>query len=424
MSTAPTSRRHTRATDEGHRVTAFEVFFDLVFVFAFTRITAFMAADLTPLALVRGITLLALTWWSWSAYTWLGNHVRADVGPAVASGVATMAAIFVVALVLPDAWHNVSGGLNEPLILALAYTAVRALYVSTYLHAASGDRPLRRQLLIASIPILTGCIPVIAGALLSGLLQVVLWIATLVIDFAGGRVVSSLGGYRVRSPSHFAERHRLVVILALGESVAAVGTGILGGPVDLQILTVALLGFTLTLCLWLLYFRHIVPTAERRLSDLDGPARAWLARDTGTFLHFPIIAGIISVALGVEETLVEVSTSSIDHGNGPLPWLGLIALFGGTAMYLAALAAIRWRTARAASAVQLAWVAIPLVLLALAHSIPALGALGLITAVLALAVPKWVPAVRAAHLQRRRQTDPAVNIASSAALVADEGVES
>jgi low temperature requirement protein LtrA len=368
-----------QATGEDHQVTPFEVFFDLVFVFAFTRITAFMAADLTALAMVRGLILLALMWWAWSAFTWLGNQVRADVGPALVAGIAAMAAIFVVALVLPDAWHDAPGGLNEPLVLALAYLAVRALYLSTYLRAASDDRQLRRQLLVAGIPILAACVPFVAGALIGGSVQLVLWAATFVIDFAGGRLSSSLGGYRVHSPGHFAERHRLVVIIALGESVAAVGTGVVGAPVTAQILAVALLGFALTLCLWLLYFRRVAPAAEARLGDLDGRSRAWLARDTGTFLHFPLIAGIIFVALGVEQVL--------DQGDRPLPWLALTALYGGTALYLAALAAIGWRSGHRTSPARLAWVAVPLVLALPAHAIPALGALGLLTAVLTLAVP-------------------------------------
>jgi low temperature requirement protein LtrA len=371
----PSTRRlRMEPTDEGHRVTAFEVFFDLVFVFAFTRITASMAAELTPLALVRGLILLALMWWAWSAYTWLGNQARADAGPALVAGVAAMGAIVVVALVLPDAWHDAPGGLHEPLLLAVAYTAVRLLYVWTYRRAASGDRLLRRQLLRTSIPILVGCVPLLAGALIGGRIQVVLWAATFVIDFAGGRVLSSLGGYRVHSPGHFAERHRLVVIIALGESLAAVGTGIVGAPVSLRALTVALLGFALTVCLWLLYYRYIAPTAEQRLGDLDGPSRAWLARDTGTFLHFPLIAAIIYVALGVEQVLAD--------GDRPLSWLALIALYGGAAVYLAALAAIRWRSGGATSAARRAGVAAPLVLLPIAHAIPAPAALAVLTALL------------------------------------------
>ena len=395
-------RGQLQAPDEDHRVTGFEVFFDLVFVFAFTRITSFMSADLTPLALVRGLVLLVLMWWAWSAYTWLGNHVRADVGPILATGVAAMAAILIVALLLPDAWHNAPGGVHEPLTLALAYTAVRVLYVATYLYAATGDQQLRRQLLFNSVPSMLGCVLLIVGALIGGGTQLVLWAATFVIDFAGGRALSSLGGYRVPSPAYFAERHRLVVIIALGESVAAVGAGNADAPVSVAILAVALLGFALTVCLWLLYFRHVVPTAEERLGELNGPRRAWLARDTGTFLHFPLIAGIIYIALGVEQVLTLVAKSRVHGGDRPLTWLGLTALYGGATVYLAALAAICWRSAGASYGARYATVAVPLVLLPVAHLIPALVALGLITAVL-IGLASSVPDRVARMLSARRE---------------------
>jgi low temperature requirement protein LtrA len=380
-----------QATDEGHRVTAFEVFFDLVFVFAFTRIISFMAADLTPLALVRGLILLVLMWWAWSAYTWLGNQARADVGPALAAGVAAMAATFVVALVLPDAWHDVPGGLDEPLILALAYTVVRVLYLATYLHAAAGDRRLRRQLLLNSIASTAGWAAFIAGALIGGGTQVVLWAATFVIDFAAGRFFSTYGGYRVRSPAYFAERHRLVVIIALGESLAVVGTGFIAAPVSLATLTVALLGFVLTVLLWLLYFRPVAPGAETRLTQLQGAPRAWLARDIGTLLHFPLITGVIYIALGVDQVLKHASSSDAHDNGRPLGWLALIALYGGVAVYLAALAAIYWQTIAGARPVaQCVGAAVPLMLLPAARAIPAPAALGLITVALAgLALYPW-----------------------------------
>ena len=380
-----------QATDEAHRVTAFEVFFDLVFVFAFTRIISFMAADLTPLALVRGLILLVLMWWAWSAYTWLGNQIRADVGLALAAGVAAMAATFVVALVLPDAWHDAPGGLNEPLILALAYTVVRVLYLATYLYAAAGDRRLRRQLLLNSVASTAGWVAFIAGALIGGGTQVLLWAATFVIDFAAGRFLSTYGGYRVRSPGYFAERHRLVVIIALGESLAVVGTGFIGAPVSLAVLTVALLGFVLTVLLWLLYFRSVAPSAEQRLSQLRGAQRAWLARDIGTLLHFPLITGVIYIALGAEQVLKHASPSSGHDKDRLLAWLALIALYGGVAVYLAALAAIHRRTiAGARSIAQRVSAAVPLVLLPAARRIPALAALGLITVALAgLALYPW-----------------------------------
>jgi low temperature requirement protein LtrA len=367
-------------TGNTHRVTPFEIFFDLVFVFAFTRIMTFMARDPTPLALLQGLILLMLTWWAWSAYTWLGNQTRADKGLAMAGGTVAMAAVFVVGLLIPEAWGDIPGGFNGPLILALAYILVRVLYMSTYLYAAAGDRILRHQLTTGNISTVIALIPFIVGAVVGGRAQLWLWAVTLVIDFGGGAIVSRYGGFRVRSPGYFAERHGLVVIIALGESLAAVAAGVGGVPVTAAILGAALLGFAVTVCLWLLYFRAAAPSAERRLMQLQGKERAWLARDVGTLLHFPLIAGIIYIALGIEQVLVHVSRPDTGRALG---WVPLTALYGGAAVYLAGRTAIMRRSSARISWVRPAAVAIPLVLVPVAHALSAFAALALITVVLA-----------------------------------------
>ncbi len=370
-----------------HRVTAFEIFFDLVFVFAFTRIISFMIHNLTPLTLLQGLLLLVLMWWAWSAYCWLGNQVRADAGWALAGGITSMAAIFVVGVLIPEAFHDSPGGLNAPLTLAIAYSIVRVLFLATYLYASSGDRELRNALIRLNILTIISWVPFIGGALIGGYLQVVLWTAAFVIDFAGGAASSSHGGWRVRTPGYFAERHGLVVIIALGESLAAVGAGVGAVAVSGPILTAALLGLALTVCLWLLYFRAVGPVAERRLVELQGTPRARLARDAYMFLHFPLIAGVIYIAVGIEEVLVRVSgTAAHDtaaHDTAaPLGWIALTALYGGIAIYLAGRTAIRQRAAHTRSTVQLIAVSVPLLLLPVARVIPAMAALGLITAAL------------------------------------------
>jgi low temperature requirement protein LtrA len=367
-------------TDEGHRVTAFEVFFDLAFVFAFTRIIAFMAADVTPLVLLQGLILLVLMWWAWSAYTWLGNQTRADVGPALVAGIGAMAAIFVVGLLLPDAWNH-DAGLPEPLVLAAAYVVVRVLYLTTYWYAAAPDPGLRRQLRGTAIPAVVSLVPILVGALTGGTIQIVLWAGAFVIDFLGGRILSSYGGYRVRSPGYFAERHRLVTIIALGESLFAVGPSAVNTHVTVTLLGAALLGFIVTLCLWLLYARQVAPVVERRLSELDGSARAWLARDVGTFLHLLLIAGIIYVALGLEQVLDRIAEGSSE--GEALGWPVVIALYGGAGLYLIGLAAVRRRCDEAGGRGWLAAAILPWAALPAARTIPPLAALALVTAVLA-----------------------------------------
>ncbi len=379
------SHRPAPVTGEGHRVTAFEIFFDLVFVFAFTRIISFMIHDLTPLTLLQGLLLLVLMWWAWSAYAWLGNQVRADEGWPLAGGVVAMAAIFVVAILIPEAFHDSPGGINAPLTLAIAYSIVRVLYLATYMYASSGDRELRNALTRLNILTIISWVPFIAGALIGGYPQVVLWTATFIIDFGGGAASTSHGGWRLRTTGYFAERHGLVVIIALGESLAAVGAGVGAVAVSGPILMAALLGLGLAVCLWLLYFRSVGPIAERRLAETQGTARARVARDAFTFLHFALIAGVIYIAVGIEEVLAQVSDA---HGiaahdpNEPLGWIAIIALYGGVATYLTGRAAIVWRTTMRWSTVQLTAVGVILLLTPLARAIPALAALGLITAAL------------------------------------------
>src|SRR5262249_47937503 len=157
------------------------------------------------------------------------------------------------------------GGIRAPLILAIAYSVVRALYIVTYQYAAGDDRELRGQLIRSAIPSVVAIVPFIIGALVGGLTQIVLGAAAFAIDFGGGRLISSYGGYRIHSPGYFAERHGLVVIIALGESIAAVGAGVGAVSIDAAILTGATLGFALTVALWLLYFRGIAPVIQRGL---------------------------------------------------------------------------------------------------------------------------------------------------------------
>jgi low temperature requirement protein LtrA len=137
-----------RSTSEDHRVTTFELFFDLVYVFAATQVTGYMAHEHTALGVLQGLLLLALLWWTWSAYAWLGNQARADEGLLWAGMAVAMAAIFVVALTIPEAWQDAPGGLNGPLVLVGAYLIVRCVHLSLYAVAATGDRELRRQLAI------------------------------------------------------------------------------------------------------------------------------------------------------------------------------------------------------------------------------------------------------------------------------------
>jgi len=316
------------ATHEGHGVTTFELFFDLVYVFAVTQVTAYMAHAHSGVGVVQGFVLLGLLWWTWSAYAWLGNQARADEGLTRIAMAVAMAAIFVVALTIPEAWDDAPGGLNGPIVLVCAYTFVRIVHLAVYAVAAAEDRELRRQLVVTVVPMLSGAALLLIGALLGGNAQTALFATGLAVDWAGTYVTSREGNWRIHSPRHWSERHGLIVILAIGESLVAIGAGASELPVSASLLAGALLGIALSLFLWWLYFDVVSLAAEHALSELGDRARARLAVEAYSYLHFPLIAGIVLTALGVEEALAHV-------GDGKaLGWFAAAALHAGLVLYL------------------------------------------------------------------------------------------
>lgn len=368
------------ATHEGHGVTTFELFFDLVYVFAFTQVTGYMAHAHSGVGVLQGFVLLGLLWWTWSAYAWLGNQARADEGLTRIAMAVAMAAIFVVALTIPEAWHDAPGGLDGPIVLVLAYAFVRVVHLAVYAVAAAEDRELRRQLAVTLVPMLSGAGLLLAGAVLGGKAQTALFAAGLAVDWAGTYVTSREGNWRIHSPRHWSERHGLIVILAIGESLVAIGAGAAELPVSASLLAGALLGIALSLFLWWLYFDVVSLAAEHALSELAGRARAVLAVEAYSYLHFPLIAGIVLAALGVEEVLAHV---------GERDGLGLFAaaaLHGGVALYLVGHVAFKRRLHGAVSAPRLLTGVAVAATAPLSALLPPLLGLALVVAILAVLV--------------------------------------
>jgi low temperature requirement protein LtrA len=376
----PRLRARVLPSDAGHGVTTLELFFDLVFVFAITQVTAFMADDLGWRGILRGLVLMALLWWAWCSYAWLGNQAHADEGVVRAAVLFAMAALFVVALAIPEAWGDEAGGLSAPLVLAAALSAVRLLHLGVYAVAAAEDAGLRRQLLRTAVPVVAAAILLVVGAVLGGVLQTVLWATALVVDYGGIYLAGS--DWRLPSPRHFAERHGLIVIIALGESIIAVGVGIGDFPVTVPIVVAALLGLAVSLALWWAYFDVVAPVAERVLSSKEGEERVRLARDSYTYLHFPMIVGIIYLALGLKKVAQYVADTEEHSLLDPLKGTALWALYGGVALYLVAHLAFRLRNVgsinrpRAVAAAVLALAPLG------AQFLPALAALGLLALLL------------------------------------------
>jgi low temperature requirement protein LtrA len=335
-------RRTFIPTEEHDTVTTLELFFDLVFVFAITQVTAFMADHLGWQGAARGLVVLALLWWAWCSYAWLGNQARADEGVVRAAMIVAMGALFVVALSLPEAWDDEGGALSAPLVLACALSMVRIGHLVVYAVAAGDDRELRRQLARSSVPVGIAAVLLVSGAVAGGPTQTLLWALALVIDYTG-IYLAGVDGWRVPAPGHFAERHGLIVIIALGESLIAVGVGMSGFPLTGPAVMVALLGLTVAVALWWSYFDVVAPVAERRLEALRDPERARLARDSYTYLHFPMVAGIIFSAVGLKKVAEYVADTEHHSLADAIPTAALWPLFGGAAVYLLAHLGFRYR---------------------------------------------------------------------------------
>jgi low temperature requirement protein LtrA len=335
-----------------------------VFVFALTQVTALMSDDPTWQGLGRGMLVLAALWWAWGAYAWLTNEIDADADLPRLAMFGAMAAMLIAALAVPTSFGD------DGVIFACAYFGVRAMHIVLFAqatpHLAVHDAAVR----LARTAIPAPALLILAG-FLDGSAQAALWVVALTIDYAGP-LVFGVSGFRV-SPSHFTERFALIVIIALGESIVAVGVGAAGLPLDLGLLTAAALGVAIACALWWAYFDWMAIHAERLFREAQGDERARLARDAYSYLHLPMVAGIVLMALGVKKTLGDV--------NEPLETVPTVALLGGIALYLLAHVAFRLRLQSGLGRGRLTAAAIAVALIPLAAGVDALGAVAIGAAV-------------------------------------------
>lgn len=369
------------ATEGGHRVTPAELFFDLVFVYAITQVTALMAAAPGPLRLLGGMVVLALLWWCWCSFAWLGNVVRADTGAMFGVLVAVMAVVLAVSLTVPQVYADAPGGLSAPLVFVLCYGAVRILHLITYWISDPADQALhatiRRTALLSVAP---PFVLLLIGSAFTGLTEILIWLGAVLIDYLGVYVTGS-SGWRVASPGHFAERHGLIVIIALGESIVAIGVGVSGYPITAPVLAASTAGVLVVAGLWRLYFRRLAEPAEHHLAALSGDDRTRLARDVYTFLHLPLVAGVVITALGMKKALQQVADTDKYGLSEPLHGVVAWALTGGVGVFLLASAAILLRTSGARPVALLAGGVALLCAGPVVALVPALAALAVLAAV-------------------------------------------
>src|SRR4051794_27857732 len=314
-----------RASDQ---VTPLELFFDLVFVLALTQCTALMAAEPHWYGLAKGLLVLGVLWWAWGGYSWLTSVIDPEEGPVRLLMFAAMGAFLICSLCIPEAFEGLA------LTFALFYAAVRAGQIGLFWIASVDEPELRRSIITGLLgTTLLGVSLLIVAAATDGVLQGALWATALLIDMAGPQLFGS-EGWKL-APEHFAERHGLIVIIALGESIVAIGVGA-EFKVNPGTVIAALAGITLAATLWWAYFDVVARVAVRRLVNASpGREQNEMARDSYSYIHFLMVAGIVMVAFGLKKTL--------GHVDDPLDTVPAFALLGGVAFYLLAHVAFRYR---------------------------------------------------------------------------------
>jgi low temperature requirement protein LtrA len=351
---------------DGEGVSPLELFFDLVFVLAITQCTALMAHDPTWRGIGQGLVVLALLWWAWVGYAWLTSVVNPDEGAVRLLLFGAMAALLVTSLCIPEAFGDLG------LTMVIAYGAVRVAHIVLFVVASRDDPPFRHSVTGLGVSTAVALGILVAGAMVHGDARMALWLLALVLDM-GATLLIDTNGWRLE-PHHFAERHGLIVIVALGESIVAIGVGAEAG-VDGGVIAAAILGMAVACALWWAYFDVAAMAAARRLAEI-GPTQeqSEVARDAYSYLHLPLVASVVLIALGMKSTLA--------HVDDALSWELASALAGGAALFLVGEVMFKWRTIRSFSVQRIVAGAVLVLGIPLATKVDALVTVGAVAAVL------------------------------------------
>ena len=372
--------------DEEERKTSYlELFFDLVFVFAFTQVTALILEDTSAQGFARAALVLAMVWWAWSAYAWMTNAI--DVENLVTRLImfAAMVAGFFMALAVPHAFTD------EAAWFAVAYFVVRVLNSALYSWGVRNDHETLKATLRLAPWFLVAAVVALVGGFVDSDYRAWVWLASLVIDVVGTLTVARADWHV--SPTHFAERFALIVIIALGESIVAIGVGTAGLDRDATYAVSVVIAFAGVAALWWAYFDFTAVAAERSLRRATGPARGVLARDVFTYLHYPLVLGIIFYAVAAKKTL--------EHPLDPLSTPGRWALGLGIAFFLCGFALMRFRVIRRIAWERLAAAAAVLVVAVALDGADAIVTFGVVIVILAFSIALETARLREVRAQLR-----------------------
>jgi low temperature requirement protein LtrA len=304
-------------------VSTLELFFDLVFVFAITQLTAVLADDPTPLGVLRVLLVFGVLWWMFGGYVWLTNAVAPDRPFRKVLLLLAMGGFLALALAIPTAFEG------DGLIFAFGYLLVILIHAGLFTHA-SGRAGLTGIFRVAPLNIVAALVLMIAGTL-DGSVVYAVW----ALAFGLEVITSFLAdprGFRI-APGHFVERHGLLLIIVLGESVVAIGVGAAGQPLDASLLTAGTLALAVVSCLWWLYFNEDDAHAEEAMTAAPVDRRMRIALNAFFYAQIPMLLGIVGFAAGVK--------SAIGHAFEPLSTYAAVFLAAGVALYLSGAAIFR-----------------------------------------------------------------------------------
>jgi low temperature requirement protein LtrA len=306
-------------------------------------------------------------WWAWVGYVWIGTTVDAEDGVARFVLLIAMAAMFVTALAAPEAFGRYG------VLFGVSYFVVRVLHVIMFRVVGRSLPDVGRAVGRLAPGLLAGsALIVVAGFLPAGWPRGLLWATAIVVD-VGSPLVTGTEGWHM-SPGHFAERHGLVIIIALGESLVALGVGVASDELTPRIVAAVLVGFVSVACLWWLYFDVVAIAAERRFTSAPIAERNDIARDSYNYFHLPMVAGIVLLALGLKKVFADL--------DSPLKLTIATALFGGVALYLLGHLLFRRRNMHSWNVQRAVALVVLLALVPLGTVVPSWVSLVLLTSVL------------------------------------------
>jgi low temperature requirement protein LtrA len=316
------------ASPADQKVTFVELFFDLVFVFCITQVVALLHGHVDVRSAGSALLVFWLIWWAWTQFTWALNAANTDHPRVQAVTLLATAVAYFLAVGIPGALGD------GALWFAVPYVVLRVVGLLLYAWVAWSDPAQRNAVRIFGLVSSTGLLAVLAGAWLSGPALYWCWGLAIVLDLAAAGVGGQLEGWNLHA-DHFVERHGLIVIIALGETLIVAAAGLTGAPRTPTVIATGVLAVAVTCGLWWSYFRHARPAFEHALAARHGSARSCLARDVFSVAHFPMLCGVIAMAMATEEALA--------HPDRALDVSVRAALGAGVVLFVCGTAVALWR---------------------------------------------------------------------------------